>query len=448
MEEGMKKFILFNSPIFWDATKEKEQYLSPLGLGYIATYLEKAGIDVTIVDCVKERKSVNAIVDFINKTHPDYIGINIFTQNYEMVKYIIESITITCDCFIGGQVVKSIYLDILRWNTQNRLNIIIGEGEFIIPALVSGRCKQIPEQENDQKVVYRVNKNSEYFPKDISNIFLNRKYLGNEIIYNHYGEKEIAIITSRGCAFDCAFCGGAKSLNKDITTRIRTEESVITEIREILSAYPDIQSIRVLDDLFLRNGKSIDMTNNIFLKFPHLSWRGMVHVLSLAKDVEKVKKLRRGRCRELFIGIESGSESVRRKINKLGTIDDIITVSKAILESGIDLKGYFIYGFPGETKEDFQKTYELASKIKEISTNTTGTFRTSVFQFRPYHGTQLYNEIVKSTGIIHECEFNQSISKFEGRSQFNFDFGNYSKEKDEILNQYIIKTQELTKEEK
>lgn len=444
----MKKFILFNSPIFWDATKEKEQYLSSLGLGYIATYLEKAGIDVTIVDCVKERKSVNDIVDFINKTHPDYIGINIFTQNYEMVKYIIESITITCDCFIGGQVVKSIYLDILRWNTQNRLNIIIGEGEFIIPALVSGRCKQIPEQENDQKVVYRVNKNSEYFPKDISNIFLNRKYLGNEIIYNHYGEKEIAIITSRGCAFDCAFCGGAKSLNKDITTRIRTEESVITEIREILSAYPDIQSIRVLDDLFLRNGKSIDMTNNIFLKFPHLSWRGMVHVLSLAKDVEKVKKLRRGRCRELFIGIESGSESVRRKINKLGTIDDIITVSKAILESGIDLKGYFIYGFPGETKEDFQKTYELASKIKEISTNTTGTFRTSVFQFRPYHGTQLYNEIVKSTGIIHECEFNQSISKFEGRSQFNFDFGNYSKEKDEILNQYIIKTQELTKEEK
>ncbi len=444
----MKKFILFNSPIFWDATKEKEQYLSPLGLGYIATYLEKAGIDVTIVDCVKERKSVNDIVDFINKTHPNYIGINIFTQNYEMVKYIIESITITCDCFIGGQVVKSIYLDILRWNTQNRLNIIIGEGEFIIPALVSGRCKQIPEQENDQKVVYRVNKNSEYFPKDISNIFLNRKYLGNEIIYNHYGEKEIAIITSRGCAFDCAFCGGAKSLNKDITTRIRTEESVITEIREILSAYPDIQSIRVLDDLFLRNGKSIDMTNNIFLKFPHLSWRGMVHVLSLAKDVEKVKKLRRGGCRELFIGIESGSESVRRKINKLGTIDDIITVSKAILESRIDLKGYFIYGFPGETKEDFQKTYELASKIKEISTNTTGTFRTSVFQFRPYHGTQLYNEIVKSTGIIHECEFNQSISKFEGRSQFNFDFGNYSKEKDEILSQYIIKTQELTKEEK
>ena len=58
----------------------------------------------------------------------------------------------------------------------------------------------------------------------------------------------------------------ARSLNKDVTTRIRTEESVIMEIKEILSTYPDIQSIRILDDLFLRNGKSIDMANNIFFK--------------------------------------------------------------------------------------------------------------------------------------------------------------------------------------
>lgn len=84
--------------------------------------------------------------------HPDYIGINIFTQNYEMVKFIIESIEIPCDCFIGGQAVKSIYFDILQWDTQNRLNIIIGEGEFIIPALVLGLCNQIPEEQKNQKI--------------------------------------------------------------------------------------------------------------------------------------------------------------------------------------------------------------------------------------------------------------------------------------------------------
>lgn len=247
----MKKFILFNSPIFWDTTEENEQYLSPLGLGYIATYLEKAGIDVDVVDCVKERKSALDIVNYINKVCPDYIGINIFTQNYEIVKFIVENIEIVCECFIGGQAVKSIYLDIFQWNVKNRMNIIIGEGEFIIPALVSGGCSQNPEERKGQKFVYRVDKTSKYFPEDISNIFLDRKYLKNEIIINHYGEKEMAIITSRGCAFDCAFCGGAKSLNKDVTTRIRSEESVVKEIRKILDTYPEIQSIRILDDLFL-----------------------------------------------------------------------------------------------------------------------------------------------------------------------------------------------------
>ena len=387
------------------------------------------------------------IISYIDKTKPDFIGINIFTQNYELVKNIVESIHVNCKCFIGGQAVKSIYRKILSWNVSNTLNIIIGEGEFIIPQIVLENCNQEPEIHIDSKFVYRVNRDSIYFPKDISNIFLNRKYLGNEIVINHYGEKEIAIITSRGCMYDCAFCGGARSLNKDVTIRIRTEESVINEIYGILSTYPDIQSVRILDDLFLRNSKSIDMANHIFSQFTQLSWRGMVHVFSLINTIEKIKELRVGGCKELFIGIESGSETVRKRINKMGDPNDIVKVSKEILRNGIDLKGYFIYGFPKETKEDFQKTFELAKELSEFSLRTDGTFRTSVFQFRPYDGTQLYNEIMQDTGIIQNCRFNDIISQFKGRSQFNFDFGNYSMESDEVLNEYILKTQRLTGEQ-
>ena len=108
----MSKFLLLNSPIYWDAAKENEQYLSPLGLGYIATYLEKAGVDVVILDCVKERKGVPDILAYINNVKPEYVGINIFTQNYQNVKHIIENISIGCECFVGGQVVKSIYQEI------------------------------------------------------------------------------------------------------------------------------------------------------------------------------------------------------------------------------------------------------------------------------------------------------------------------------------------------
>lgn len=442
----MKKFLLINSPIFYDATNEQEEYLSPLGLGYIATYLKRSGIEVELIDCLKRGISVSELIELIDSINPDCIGINIFTQNYDIVKCIVENISIHCECFVGGQVVKSIYNSTMLWDVENTLNIIIGEGEFIIPDIVLKKCTASPMLQYENKRVYKVDKESSYFPIDISNLYLDRQFLENEITINHYSVPEVAIVTSRGCLYDCAFCGGAKSLNEDVMSRVRSEDSVCREINEILSIYPNVKSIRILDDLFLRNSDSIDMATGIFKRFPDLSWRGMAHVLSLANAIDKIKDLRESNCKELFIGIESGSQRIRRKINKLGSRQQVVEVATEILSNGIDLKGYFIFGFPTETVDDFEDTYKLACELVEISRNTQGKFRTSVFQFRPYHGTRLYEEIVDELGETPTCKYNESISRFQGRSQFNFCSGNYSCESDELLYEYIIKTQGLMEE--
>lgn len=438
----MKKFVLINSPLFRERTNE-EEYLSPLGLGYIATYLKKAGLEVMLLDSVKERLGVEDILKQVSEIKPEFVGINVFTQNYELVQYIIEKMSIQCECFVGGQVVKSIYETILDWQTSNKVNIIIGEGELIIPAIVLENCKENPIEHIDNKFVYKVDRNSQYFPEDISNIYLDRSFLKNEIINNHYGEKEAAIITSRGCAYDCAFCGGARGLNKDISIRMKDVESVKYEIAEICDLYPDLQSIRILDDLFLRNETSISQAADIFKKFPQLHWRGMVHVLSLINCLDKVKLLKNCNCKELFIGIESGSNTIRKRINKLGDISSVIAVIRELLINGIDVKGYFMYGFPDETKEDMEETYKLACKLRNISEKCEGTFRPSVFQFRPYHGTRLYNEIMEKGIDIPNCHYNSSIYTVQGRSQFNFCSGNYSKVPDEILEEYIVITQKI-----
>ena len=81
----------------------------------------------------KKRLSVDEILNYISFCKPKYLGINVFSQNINIVKRIIESIDINCECFIGGQVVKCIYKDILLWNLSNPLNIIIGDGEYMEP---------------------------------------------------------------------------------------------------------------------------------------------------------------------------------------------------------------------------------------------------------------------------------------------------------------------------
>lgn len=439
----MKRFVLVNSPIYWETTSEEEEYLSPLGLGYIATYLKKAGLEVILLDCVKEKLGVKDVLKQISVIKPEFVGINIFTQNYELVKHIIEKMPVQCECFVGGQVVKSIYDNILDWRTDNKFNIIIGEGEFIIPQIVLERYAEKVFRQRNNKFVYKVDKDSQYFPNDISKIYLDREFLKNEIIVNHYSKKEAAIVTSRGCAYDCAFCGGARGLNKDITIRMRDAESIKHEIAELCSLYPDLQSIRILDDLFLRNKASISQAADIFKGFPQLQWRGMVHVLSLVNCLDKVQMLKDCNCKELFIGIESGSATIRKRINKLGSVSDVINVISEILASGIDVKGYFMYGFPEETKADMEETYDLACKIKDLSEKSMGVFRPSVFQFRPYHGTKLYNEIAQKGIEIPNCSYNALVYTSEGRGQFNFSSGNYSKVSDKILEEYIIKTQKI-----
>lgn len=439
----MNKFLLINSPIFWDTTNEDENYLSPLGLAYITTYLERSEFEVTIKDCVKDRISVSNLLEHINSHKYNFVGINIFTPNLHIVKHIIENIDSSCEIFIGGQIVKSLYSEITSFNTTNKCHIIIGEGEFIVPAIAKGNYNEIPLKVKGNMTVYEVNKNSKYFPEDISGIILNRKFLPNEITINHYGKKEASIITSRGCAYNCAFCGGARSLNQNISIRTRTPESILDEIRELISIYPDLQSVRILDDLFLRNYSSIESAKEIFSKLPELHWRGMIHALSIEKHTDKLNILSQANCDELFMGIESGSDRIRNKINKLGTIETVLETASAILKNGIDLKGYFILGFPEENKDDFEDTFSLACKLKEISQKSEGNFRASVFQFRPYHGTQLYNEIQEQGIVIPDCTLNEEISVFDGRTQFNFTSGNYSLETDDTLNDYIVKIQSL-----
>lgn len=438
------KCLLFNSPIYREHSDEKEDYLPPLGLGYITTQLLKDGIDASIVDCVKERFGLTSIFEILKQEAPDYIGINIFTQNYEIVKEIVEKCPINTSIIIGGQVVKCIYNDILQWEVHNKLIIVIGEGEFIIPAIIKGDCCEKPIFESEAKFVYQVDKNSFYFPKDLSVSFLDRSLFNDYTIVNHYGEHEAAIVTSRGCLYNCAFCGGAHNLNKDITIRYRPISDVEKEIRTITHMNPSITSIRMLDDLFLRDEPSIGNAITMFNKFPGLNWRGMAHILTFAKSVQALCALKESGCRELFIGIESGSASVRNKINKPGTVQQVVEVIYAILQAGIDVKGYFIFGFPDETAIDAVETYSLALKLKNISQNTKGNFRASVFQFRPYHGTQLYNELLQRGNTIHTIKSNTALNVIEGRSQFNFQSGNYSNIADDLLNDFILKTQSLS----
>lgn len=437
----MKKVLLINSPIFDRKILDKEDYLPPYGLGYIATQLEKKYI-VKIIDAVNDNYTVDEILKIIENEQPDSIGINIFSVNYELVKNIIEKCPIKTKFIVGGKSTRFLYKDIVKFNTLNEINVTIGEGEYITGDIVEGNVLENSVVNMTNRNVYLVNNNSKYFPKDLDKVELDRKFFQGRSILNPYNELEEAIVTSRECLYNCAFCGGARSLNKDVSVRIRSKDNIISELQYIKEHSPNTKSIRILDDLFLKNRDSIIDAIDIFRRF-QFNWRAMAHILSLKGNDDLFNALYASGCTELEIGIESGSDRIRKEIHKAGSIEDIKIGIKKVLDSGINVKGYVMYGILGETEEDAYKTFDLINELVEYSKKSNGKFRASAFQFRPYHGTELYNRINQKLQYNH----NDNLNGMNGRNQFNFTAGNFSYCSDELIEKLVVRTNECSEEQ-
>lgn len=446
-----QEILVINSPIFEDKNdSNKEDYLPPLGLGIITTNLKSNGFEVKFIDSIAENRSIKDILNTINDSKPSSIAINVFSTNYKNVKKIVESVKIKTKFIIGGISTRTLYEEIFKWETENKINIVYGDGEIIISQIINNNTIEQPSAEKDTKRFFIVSKNSKYYVKDISNDKLDRKLFINEPHTNIDGLEETCIYTSRGCTYNCAYCSAACTLNKEIGVRNKTKSSIISELREIRNDFPNVQVIRILDDLFLQRKSDFQQAKEIFDQFS-FSWRAMCHINSLyVVDKDILEGLKSSGCSELFVGIESGSNRILRKIHKHFDRTRVIEAISKALNSGIKIKGYFILGIPTEDQNDMDQTYDLANSITILSKNLKTNFRNSTFRFKPYHGTELYNEIIKDRKIESEkilSSFKQSklLDDEIDRKSFSFYSGNYSRVSEDILESYLHKMNELNK---
>lgn len=429
------EIIILNSPIYINSTDDGEEYLPPLGQGYIASQLIKDGIHVEIIDCINERMGIDEVVQLINESTVLNVALNIFSVNYEIIKSIVENVNRKVNWFFGGKAVKYLWKTMLDWQWNgNKVVYTIGECDTLYTDLLLNTCKEDPIYEKEMQKVYMVDKTSAYYPRKLDEYVLDRELFKDRAILNHYGKWEQCLIGSRECMYNCAFCGGSRYANVNTTVRTRSSESIIREINEIISLDHRIESIRILDDLFLRNRQNVLQAIKIFNYFPNVNWRGMAHVKSLLNAKDLFEKLRDSGCKELFVGIESGSSVIRERIHKDATVEEVIDVIKGLLEVGIDVKGYFVCGFPDETESQIMETVQLASKIKIIAQAVRGNFRATAFQFRPYHGTEIYDYLYKEGKIIDGY---QNVKNTSSKMQYSFIVKNYSDVDDSLLKKSI-----------
>lgn len=216
-------------------------------------------------------------------------------------------------------------------------------------------------------------------------------------------------VASQGCPYGCSFCYecnyGRKYYNM-------SPNFVCNDIALYAKKY-HVDGIKFYDADFFIN-KNIYRAIIAKLKEYGLRWAASIHpndILRNQRDATNslLKQVSESQCTRLLMGMESGSNRILREvIHKNTKAEDYITIAKVIADYGILGSYTFMVGFPGETKAEYNETFELVHKLWNLNI----PLETKIHIYLPYPGTPLYSEAL-SHGYIPP-------SALEGWSDYNY----------------------------
>jgi len=366
--------------------------LFKLGILYISSYLNKHGIKVKIKDYHAQNPSKKELFDLIKRYKPSHVGISMIThqvyygiQIAKMIKEVNKKIII-----IGGGPHISATKDELFKFSDCFDYLVYGEGEETVYEIIKEVNKKKIEgliyKHNDKVYINPPRKFIENLDKlpfpDMTQINIEYydlvPYLFDSSIQSNVSNRYIYMITSRGCLFNCSFCGACLTHGKKI--RRRTPKNVVDEI-ELNQKKIRINHVKIVDPVFTIDKKfTYEFCNELEKRNIKIKWSCNTRVDSIDKAL--IKKMKNSGCFKIRFGIESGSKRVLKNVNKGISLDQIKKAVNLCKQFKIKVGVYIMFGNPGETPKEAHDTINLIKtfgKVHPICHRTTALPNTPLF---------------------------------------------------------------------
>jgi len=209
------------------------------------------------------------------------------------------------------------------------------------------------------------------------------------------------VLPSRGCPFSCTYCcnHALKRIAGGKYVRFRSPANILDEIRAIMSEYPKTTDIYLQSETIAVKKVWMDELCDLLAIYNEalpvkIDFTTNFRVAPKAVDASVFAALKKANIRTIEIGLESGSERVRREVLKRNySNEDFYRAVSLARENGMRVNVYNMIGFPGETLEEHMETVEVNRTICPDRSNTSIFF--------PYPGTELH-EVCKSQGLVSE----------------------------------------------
>jgi len=160
------------------------------------------------------------------------------------------------------------------------------------------------------------------------------------------------VMTSRGCPWQCTFCGAETTWGRGF--RGRSVPRVLDDLEHALDKLP-VKMLQIKDDTFTANKRrALEICRGIRERGLSFSWSCDTRVDVLSAEL--LREMRLAGCQRLSLGVESGAPSVLRDINKKITVEQILRSTALAKSFGIQVRYYMMLGNRGETLETFHET--------------------------------------------------------------------------------------------
>jgi radical SAM superfamily enzyme YgiQ (UPF0313 family) len=330
----------------------------PLGLLYIAAFLERRGHAVDILDLISTPLDGARLGERIRGSAPAIVGVSALTFNLPLALAVAraakaarpEALTV-----LGGP-----HPTLYPAETAALPGVdyaAVGDGEPILaalaedarpgrdpPGLVHAASPALGDPRSAAQTVDR-----EAAPPPA-------RHLVDGRAYRSIASRRLpmtTVVTGAGCPGACIFC----SVDRKRRPYFRSAEHVVEELAACRR--DGYREVMFFDDLFtFDRERTARLCELMLARGLDLSWDCRTRVDRV--DPELLRLMRRAGCFRVQYGVESGSPEVLRTLRKGFTVDRAEAAIRATREAGIAASASFMIGSPGETAADVERTVAFA----------------------------------------------------------------------------------------
>jgi len=390
----------------------------PLGVGYLASYLETQGHEIAFLDRVPTFYQNNrdlAVVDqetrkLAERFRPDWIGITMTTAQvydaYRVAKLLRHAPSANHAAIVVGGYHPTTEAELTLQECAQVDIVVRGEGEFTFADLAAGldlssvcgityrkdgQIVSTPDRPLHDKL--------DDFPPPPRRLYDARFYYRRKAdVLSGWYVKAATLMTSRGCPKRCKFCAAEIILPR---VRFHSVDYVLAEMDGILRHY-DIEAISFIDIMFVsRWSRTEELCRRLIAERLNrrLAWGASITADSVTKD--KLALMKQAGCRYLNFGFETGSQRMLDLMNKRVKVEKNHNAARWAQELGLMCNSAFLVGLPGETEADIELTARFL--------RTYNIFSTGLNIMAPLPGSTYYREFLNTGRLTYTPELWQII---------------------------------------